>query len=381
MNRKKSEPESQEETKTTNEPSEKKPVVIIHGAAGTKVGFAGEKYPRFVYPKPLLDMDKRIKRFPIEGDKPTDNGLISLSWKAIHHLLRVDFSEHPVLLSLPTAMLTDCPFRDLVSSFFYEELEAKKIAMISDPFLALVSFLPRIGRLSAILVDIGFSQIRIVPFYNSAILEDHVTQISFGGYYLTTQLGRWLKRQGYEGPVDACFLRDIKENYCFVRPHGKKMTEKNDEIINYRFKGVNYKLDSEKWKLPELFFYSDFFSKKVLFSPRSESEGKKYDMQAINLSQAIGNVIKSLNQNLWKGMFANICLTGGGAQFTGLKERLLAELQASYPKFAKNIRIFTSSHTDLDSFIGGSTLANLSSFQKYWLEKEEYDQGKFELFL
>ncbi|MBN1329422.1 MAG: hypothetical protein JXA54_08105 [Candidatus Heimdallarchaeota archaeon] len=369
---------------TESEPMEKrslKPALIIHGAASTKIGFGGEKFPRIVYPEQSMDLNARIKRFPIKGSEIINEDLLKAYWDASIKQLKIDAVENPLLISLPTANLTTCPFREFVHKHFFEDLEAEKVIVVSDPFLSLVGFLPLIKKLTAIIVDIGFSQIRIVPFYEATIIEEHITQVSFGGFDLTLQLATWLMKLGYDGPIDSLFIRDIKENYCYVRQHNQVISESKDKTISYHYGKNVFELSAERWKLPELLFYKKYFSEKIDFSPRSDYEGNRFDMKEVSLSQAIINVIKSLNFSLWKEMCNNICLTGGGAKFIGLKSRLEAELKEFFPEHKEDIHIHSSNEPSLLPYFGASKLAVLKSFQEFWQSKEDYETGEYDLFL
>ncbi|MFW9924580.1 MAG: hypothetical protein ACFFDW_14965 [Candidatus Thorarchaeota archaeon] len=122
------------------------PVIIIHGAASTKVGFGGEKFPRFVIPNQSTILSERIKRFPLEGSRPLSEEWIKAFWDGIIAKLKVNLSERKVLLSLPTAHLANCPFRELAQEYFYNDLQAYKIAVVSDPFLSLVNYIPNINN-------------------------------------------------------------------------------------------------------------------------------------------------------------------------------------------------------------------------------------------
>jgi actin-related protein len=361
------------------DPIKDPPAVIVHGAASTKIGLGGESYPRYVYPEQSADLSARIRRFPLKGSEPTNEEYLKAYWDASIKHLHLNQNNKPLLLSLPTANLTICPFKDLVQKHFFDRLPEIKLTVISDPFLSLINFLPKIRKLTAIVVDIGFSQIRIVPFYDASIIEENFAQIDFGGYDLTLQLGSWLQKQGYEGPIDAMFLRDIKEKYCYIRE--KNQIDSEEQTISYSLGQKNYTLGTERWKLPELFFFKKFFTQKVSKAPRSDAEGNKFDMKNLSLSVVIANVIKSLNFRLWETMCNNICLTGGGAKFTGLKERLIEELKELLPENKNDIRIHTTKEPALTPFIGATKLAMLSSYQKYWYSQEEYEIGEYEFFL
>ncbi|NHJ46905.1 MAG: hypothetical protein FK733_03875 [Asgard group archaeon] len=363
------------------DPQEEPPAIIAHGASSTKIGLGGEKFPRYVYPEQSSDLAARIRRFPIDGDKITNEELLRAYWDAGIKQLNLKHNEKALLISLPTADLTICPFRDNAQEYFYNQIENSKIIVVSDPFLSLVGFLPQTRKLTGIIVDIGLSQIRIVPFFEAAIIEESITQVSFGGFELTLQLGTWLQKMGYNGPIDALFVRDIKENYCYVRGKDQVVEETTDNIISYHLGQKSFVLSSERWKLPELLFFKKFFTQKVITTPRSDSEGNKFDLNNLSLSIAIANAIKSMNFRLWPTLCQNICLTGGGAKFPGLKGRLLEELTTLLPDYKKSLKIHTVPEPALMPYIGASKLVMLNSFQKYWRDQEEFTTGEYQLFL
>ncbi len=363
------------------DPSTVPPVIIVHGAGSTKIGFGGEQFPRFVFPRQNTILSDRIKHFPLQGSYTTNEDWLKAYWQAMVMKLGVDLSERRVLLSLPTANLSECPFRDLAQDFFYEDLQANKLAFVSDPFLSLVGYIPKTKSLTGLIVDIGFSQIRIVPIYNSTILENKIAQISFGGFDLTKTLGLWLQKKGYEGSLDALFLRDLKENFCFVRPFKKKIIESETESFTYSIDKNNFQLTSELWKLAELFFFKDYFSKKVDICPRSTFDGERFPLNEITLPKAIGFVANSIDSEISSKLVQNICLTGGGTKFNGIYERILEEFKFNFPEYKSEVKIHTQPNNDLVQFEGASKLSTLPSFQNHWQTAEKYDEGLIDLFL
>ena len=65
------------------DPKKKLPIIIVHGSSGTKVGLAGEKFPRFVLPEKSIDPKQTFKRFPLIGSKPTSLEKVQECWNWI----------------------------------------------------------------------------------------------------------------------------------------------------------------------------------------------------------------------------------------------------------------------------------------------------------
>ncbi|MBD3189681.1 MAG: hypothetical protein GF308_03510 [Candidatus Heimdallarchaeota archaeon] len=355
------------------------PVIIIHGAGTTKVGYSGEKFPRFVVPEQSINLHEEIQQFPLYDSQILDLEELHNSWRSIVEKLQIDLLQQPILLSLPSAKITDNSLIQNIREFFFEELQANRLAIITDAFLSLIGYLPILKRLTGLIIDFGFSQIRVVPIHNGSVIEDHIAQASCGGLSLTKQLGKWLKEQGYQGPLNSLLLREIKENFCFVRPFGKEIVKEEKESFNYSFQDEEFTLTEERWKLAELLFYKKFFAEKVLSGPRIENVGIKVPLSELTLPRMIGTVIRSLPNSLWKELFTNICLSGGGANFDGMAKRLEEELQYLYPK--QNIRILYGTYPTLKSFLGASKLTQLPIFQNYWITKKNYYDEYYNLFI
>ena len=71
---------------------------------------------------------------------------------------------------------------------------------------------------------------------------------------------------------------------------------------------------------------------------------------------------------------ANIVLSGGNTLFPGFQERMEAEMVALLPPCFK-VNVIAPPERKYSVWIGGSILASLSTFQKMWCSKAEYDES------
>ena len=77
-----------------------------------------------------------------------------------------------------------------------------------------------------------------------------------------------------------------------------------------------------------------------------------------------------------KDLFGGVVVAGGGSLFAGLRERLESELHDRAPT---NVRVKVTASVNtverkFSTWIGGSILASLGSFQQMWLSKAEYEE-------
>ncbi|KAJ3677911.1 hypothetical protein LUZ60_001714 [Juncus effusus] len=92
--------------------------------------------------------------------------------------------------------------------------------------------------------------------------------------------------------------------------------------------------------------------------------------------ESLYNSIMNCNEDIRKELFGNIVLCGGSTMPQGLPERLSKEITTLAPSNMKvNVVTPAERHERKYSvWIGGSILASLSSFQKMWISKAEYDE-------
>ncbi|KAK5654530.1 hypothetical protein OQA88_7159 [Cercophora sp. LCS_1] len=73
-------------------------------------------------------------------------------------------------------------------------------------------------------------------------------------------------------------------------------------------------------------------------------------------------------------LYGNIVLSGGNTMFPGIADRMKKEMEALAPSSAK-VKIIAPPERKYSTWIGGSILASLSTFQQMWISKQEYDES------
>merc|ERR1712226_1636491 len=74
-----------------------------------------------------------------------------------------------------------------------------------------------------------------------------------------------------------------------------------------------------------------------------------------------------------KDLYANTVMSGGTTMYPGIADRMQKEITALAPSTIK-IKIIAPPERKYSVWIGGSTLASLSTFQQMWISKQEYDE-------
>merc|ERR1712072_117130 len=71
----------------------------------------------------------------------------------------------------------------------------------------------------------------------------------------------------------------------------------------------------------------------------------------------------------------NITLSGGNTKFPNFDKRLSAELSSLLPE-GQEARVKALPNRELLSWAGGARLSNLSSFQRFWVTKADYQEKR-----
>ena len=105
----------------------------------------------------------------------------------------------------------------------------------------------------------------------------------------------------------------------------------------------------------------------ILFNP------SLVGMDAPGVHQAIHESILKCDPDLRRGLYRNIALCGGSTMFPGIADRMRKELLALSPS-DMDVKVIASPDRKYIVWIGGSILASLSTFQKLWISRREYDE-------
>jgi actin-like protein 6A len=153
---------------------------------------------------------------------------------------------------------------------------------------------------------------------------------------------------------------------------------KNSEInqmptVQYELPdGNTIEVGVERFIVPEIMFNPAIVDELKLKGPPVVD-----DMQnAMSLPAQVLASIQNADVDARKDLFGNVILTGGGTMFVNCKERLESAIFDHAPQNVKTK--VTASQNAVErrfaTWIGGSILASLGSFQQMWMSKAEYDE-------
>ncbi|KAG5612299.1 hypothetical protein H5410_023580 [Solanum commersonii] len=328
-------------------------LVIDCGSRMTKAGFAGDDSPRVVFPsivgrprhtgvmvgqKAAYAGDQALsKRAVLTLKHPIERGVVR-NWDdmeglwhyTFYHELRVAPEEHSILL-------TEAPFnpkanREKMIQVMFETFNVPAMYVENQAVLSLLAN----GRTNGIVVDSGDTVSHIIPVYEGHAISDAISLLNLGGRHLT---------------YASLIVCDMKETIAYAKECSKSV-EKGYEVPS----GHIINIGAERFRCPE-----------ALFQP------SLVGMEATGIHEKVYNSIMRCNVDNRKDLFANIVLSGGSTLFPGLAERMTKEITALAPSHTK-IKVFAPPERKYSTWIGGSVLASLSTFQQMCITNREYDE-------
>lgn len=365
-------------------------LVLDIGQGWTRAGFAGDDAPRAMYPttigkakyersmvgigserSPIGD-EANSKRGIMVMKTPFEDGIVNNwdAWEAlVHHAfyneLRVAPEEHPVLLSAPILNPAS--------------VSEKKCQLMFETFSVPAMCLSNVGNLNAYAsgrgicmnVDLGEGGMQIYPLYEGYCVVNALYRNNLGGAVLSKYFAKLISEQKIPGSVATCSanptsaellaMGDLRHRYCYLpldyEQELQEFNVSNSKNVDMEMPdGRIQQLGNGRIRCPE-----------ALFKPALVG------YECAGLAKQVYSSIMKCDMDLRKDLVNNIVVSGGLSLTPGLPERLQSEISKLCPASLR-CRVVSPPERRYSTWIGGSILASLSTFQQQWISKEEYDE-------
>ncbi|CAG8516236.1 14895_t:CDS:10, partial [Cetraspora pellucida] len=328
-------------------------LVIDNGSGLCKAGFAGDYSPRAVFSsivgrspamvcmgqkKSYVD-EVQSKRGLLTLTYPIERGIITnwddmeTIWHHTFYELRVAPEEHP--------KMTQIIFETFNGPAFYVAIQAVLSSYSS-------------GHTNGIVLESGDGVTHAVPIYEGYALPHSILRLDLAGHDLTGYL-RTLLSYSVTNSSERVIV-DIKEKLCYVAL---------DVVQEMKTASQSSTLE-KSYELPD--------GQAITIGNECTFQPSFLGMEAVGIHETIYNSIMKCDVNIHNDLYKTIVLSGGNTMFSGIADRLKKEITALAPS-NMNVRIIIPPERKYSAWIGGSILASLSTFEKMWISKQEYDES------
>lgn len=317
------------------------PVILDIGSAYTKIGFAGEPSPRFVFPtmtgkekykSVMVDVSARNTYIGSDAAKmrgvlkikyPIERGAI-MDWNDYYEILNYCFysllripnlSEYPVLY-------TEQPFvqketKEYIARILFETHRVKSLIMVPTPILSIFG----VGLTTGLVIESGDGITWVCPVINGELIDQAVQKLPLAGTDVNQHLKNLLMREGINIESSAVdeIIKEIKEKNCYFSLDPDNPPKVKDSFSFAMPDGSNI-------KIPNYIFHE---APEVLFKPQLIG----YTMN--NIPEAILACLQGIDEHYWSDLLSHIVIAGGNVSYSGFEERLRTELNKILPQLGK----------------------------------------------
>lgn len=278
--------------------------------------------------------------------------------KIFHHgfynELSVAPEEHPIFIIAPP--IITAVEREKLTQIMFETFSVPALYIGNSAVLSLIAS----GKTSGVVVDCGHRRTYVSLIQESKMYENNTLNV--GGASISSRLCKLLNDNSKitDPRFDTDLLNEIKCTACYVAKNYDIESQLPSSQLEYRYElpdGSDIMLDKERFLAPE-----------ILFTP--SLDGSSDQSGLIDMS------IETL-QHLDSEYSPSVVLAGGSTCFKGFPERFRQDLHSACSKSKfKDIQpsVVALEGRSRLSWVGGSIMSSLVSFQSEWMSKDEYDE-------
>ncbi|KAL8618987.1 Actin-like 6A [Nucella lapillus] len=301
---------------------------------------------------------------------------------------------HPLLMSEP-AWNTKAK-REKLTEIMFEKYNIPAFFLCKNSVLSAFAN----GRSTALILDSGATHTSAVPVYDGYVLTQGIVKSPLAGDFIAKECGKlmedlnvevvppyvisskeavgdkappkWKRKENidvtksFHSYMEKDVFQDFAASILQVcdSPYDTSVVE-SMPAVHYEFpNGYNQDFSHERFKVCE-----------GLFDPSVIKEAQGNSMLGVGhvVTTSVGMCDIDIRPSLYGGVIA----VGGNSLIQGFTDRLNRDLSNKTPPSMrlKIIAAASSAERRFSSWIGGSILASLGSFQQMWVSKQEYEEG------
>ncbi|XP_002739133.1 actin-like protein 6B [Saccoglossus kowalevskii] len=342
-----------------------------------------------------------VPRDGMEMASPLRDGMIE-DWDMFQALLdhtykkhiRSESPLHPVLMSEPPWNVRGK--REKLTELMFEQYNIPAFFLCKNAVLSAFAN----GRSTALVVDSGATHTTAVPVHDGYALASASVKSPLAGDFVTLQCKQYFEEQNIE--IVPSYIVAKKEEVgdgappCYVK---KQIPDVSKSWHNYMVKKVLQDFQASVLQVADGPFNNEdttnllplqyefpngyhqdfgperFYLAEGLFDP-SNIKGLDGNTM-LSVGHVVSTSIGMCDIDIRPSMYNSIIVTGGNSLLLGFVDRVNRELSNKTPP-SMRLKVMSSAGTAerrFSSWIGGSILASLGTFQQMWISKQEYEES------
>lgn len=409
-------------------------LVFDVGSFSTRAGYAGEDSPKADIPTVVgVIENKEVEGMDVDGAPPSaikdssekkyihdtssllyprehmeishplKDGMIE-DWdmfeSTLNHIykrhVQSDSSLHPVLMSEPPWNVRIK--REKLTELLFEKYNIPAFFLSKNAVLTAFAN----SRATGLVIDSGATHTTAVPIHEGYCLQHAIMKSPLGGDFITKQAKGYLANQKIDvlPPTFIASRETVKEGQPPIfkkKELPKGVTQSwQDYMINAQIKDfqasvlqvsdVPYEEEvvEQMPSAPYEFatgFNTEFGGERIqvaegLFDPTVIKAPGLEPSTMLSMAHIATSSVQMCDVDIRSALLSNVIVTGGNSLLLGFTDRLQRDLSLKTPQNTKLKVIAPSGAVErrFSSWIGGSILASLGTFQQMWLSKQEYEE-------
>ncbi|KAG8310081.1 actin-like protein 6B [Homalodisca vitripennis] len=305
---------------------------------------------------------------------------------------------HPVLMS-------ESPWnprnkREKLTEIMFEKYNVPAFFLVKNAVLAAFAN----GRATGLVVDSGATHTSAVPVQDGFVLTQAIVKSPLGGDYITMQCkqflqdnnieviptymiagkepvnekekGNWTKKKNLPEVTNSWHNYMVKKviqdfQNCVLQVSEAPYDENNVSsmpAVHYEFPhGYHQEFGVERFRIPE-----------AMFDPSvAPVRGGIVGNTMLGVGHIVTTSVGMCDPDVRPALYGSVVVTGGNSFMQGFPERLNRDLSMRIPSSMrlKLISANGSAERRFGSWIGGSILASIGTFQQMWISSQEYEEA------
>jgi len=261
--------------------------------------------------------------YPIRHGQIDNWDLMERFWSnSIFKYLRVEPEDHHFLLTEPP--LNPPENREATAEIMFESFNVAGLYIAVQAVLALAaswtSSKVQDRSLTGTVIDSGAGVTHVIPVAEGYVIGSSIKSVPIAGRDITQFVQSLLRERG-ESDSSLATAERIKEEYCYVCPDIVKEFARYDRESDDRFKQHTVTFANGKTTTVDV-GYERFLAPEIFFNPEIYSSDFLTPLPTI-----VDNVIQTSPIDVRRGLYKNIVLSGGSTLYKDFGRRLQRDIR------------------------------------------------------